>query len=334
MLPATPANYRTERLGITAVASAIANLGLIWRETPSADVGIDGQIEHVNENGFTTGRLVSVQVKSGASYFGSETENCYRFYPDEKHRHYWEQHPLPVILVLHDPDTPCSYWADVRQQLRGETPGVALNVPKHQILQSTSALSLFETTGLTESPFIKDLDELCARMIATKSDNACFPISHFDLFAHGLTNIARSIYFGIDVPVMVAEANLYTSNAEVGVGLGEREHDFLFAFVQFLIAQNLAHVDFATCLTDWLDRRMQPHFVAPLTSRGRTLVRHIQEKEASLVADGYLPDIGTTLVAREAFFGIIPPSLSSRLPRIQAFQAAMRGIAQAASAEQ
>ena len=326
MLPAIPANYRTERLGIAAVATAIANLGLIWRETPTGDVGIDGQIEHVNAEGLATGRLVSVQVKSGLSYLAHETDNGFRFYPDEKHRRYWEQHPLPVLLVLHNPETHQSYWTDVRQQLRGEAPGAALNVPKDQILQSTTTMSLFETFGLDETAFIADIDELCSRMIETRSKNACFPVSQFDLFSHGLTNIARSIYFGMDVPLMVAEANLCASEAECGVGIGEPEYEFLFDFVKFLISQHLARIDFGTCLVDWFDREMVPHFVAPLTSRGRALVGHIQEKEASLVASGALPDIGTTLVAREAFFAMVPSSFSNRLPRIQKFQTALRGM--------
>ncbi|KWV92596.1 DUF4365 domain-containing protein [Erythrobacter sp. AP23] len=321
----TPANYQKERLGINAVATAIASLGCIWRETPTGDVGIDAQIEHVNGKGQATGRLVSVQVKSGISYFGNESGEAYRFYPEDKHRIYWEQHPLPVILVLHHPDSQQSYWADVRQQLRGEAPKKALLIPKNQVLQAASAISLFETSGLDESPFIQDLEELCIKMVETRSDNGCFPVSYFDLFTHGLTNIARSIYFGMDVPLMVAETNLRASGADVGVGVGEKEHEFLFAFVKFLLSQNLAHIDFATCLIDWVDRQMQPHFVAPLTSRGRALVQHIHEKEASLVAKGALPNLGATFVAQEAFFAMVPPSFSNRLPRIQEFQAAVRG---------
>lgn len=160
-------------------------------------------------------------------------------------------------------------------------------------------------------------------MMARRSANAGFPVSHFDLFAHGLTNIARSIYYGMDVPLMVAEANLARADCEIGVGIGEDEQFFLFDFVKFLIAQNLAHVDFSDCLIDWIDREMQPHFVAPLTARDRDLVRRIHEKEVALVRSGTRPDIGTTLVAREAFFEMAPYSFSNRLPRIQEFQAAM-----------
>lgn len=41
-----------ERLGVNAVAEAMAKIGQIWRETPMADVGIDGQIEYVSPEGF------------------------------------------------------------------------------------------------------------------------------------------------------------------------------------------------------------------------------------------------------------------------------------------
>ena len=323
MLPKSPSNYQTERLGINAVAVAVARLGLIWRETPTGDVGIDGQIEYVDAAGHASGRLLSVQVKSGASYFANETDDTYLFYLGAKHRSYIEQHPLPVILVLHNPETDCSYWADVRQQLRGERAEAAVRVPKVSVLQAATAPMLFETNGIDGSVFIEDLDDVCAAMIAKRSANAGFPVSHFDLFAHGLTNIARSIYYGMDVPLMVAEANLARANSEFGVGIGEDEQIFLFAFVKFLIAQNLARVNFGDCLIDWIDREMQPKFVAPLTARGRDLVRRISDKEIALANSGALPEIGTTLVAREAFFEMVPYSFSNRLPRIQEFQAAM-----------
>ena len=58
-----------ERLGVNAVAEAMAKVGQIWRETPMADVGIDGQIEYVSPEGFATGRMIAVQIKSGPSFF-------------------------------------------------------------------------------------------------------------------------------------------------------------------------------------------------------------------------------------------------------------------------
>ena len=331
MLPKTPATYLTERAGINAVASAIANMGLIWRETATGDVGVDGQVEYVDAAGQATGRLLSVQVKAGASYFANERKDAYSFYPEAKHRGYWEQHPLPVILVLHDPRTGTSYWADVRQQLRGEAPQKALVVKKANVLQAASPHALFETSGLDGSAFIEGLADVMTQMIRTRSGNPRFPVSHFDLFVHGLTNIARSIYYGMDVPMMVAEANLAAADSEFGWSVGEDEEQFLFSFVKFLIAQNLARIDFADCLIDWIDREMQPHFVAPLTSRGRALVRYIHAVEAEMVTGARLPDDGHVHVAQEAFFSMNLVSFSRRLGRIQAFQDALRQEASGSS---
>lgn len=66
---ARPAGRCTERAGVNAVASMVNDARCIWRETPLRDVGIDGQVEYVTPSGAATGRLVLLQVKSGATYF-------------------------------------------------------------------------------------------------------------------------------------------------------------------------------------------------------------------------------------------------------------------------
>ena len=67
-------NYQQERNGILAFSMEVNKLGLIWRETPMVDVGIDGQIELVDDDGNATGRILAVQIKSGASYFHDHGE--------------------------------------------------------------------------------------------------------------------------------------------------------------------------------------------------------------------------------------------------------------------
>jgi hypothetical protein len=51
----------------------------------------------------------------------------------------------------------------------------------------------------------------------------------------------------------------------MGMGMGDAEHRFLFDFVKFLLAQGLAQIDYSDCPIDWVERQMQPHFVAPLS---------------------------------------------------------------------
>ncbi len=262
-----------------------------------------------------------MQVKSGLSYFDKPSTRGWKFYPEDKHRNYWEFFPLPVLLVLHNPESGIAYWADVRQALRN--PGanrVFVEVPENNRLDRTEATALFETAGVLDQPFIEDLDDVLAQLLAAQSNNASFPLSHFDLFALGLTNIARSIYYGMDLIIDAVECNLAAVESPFGMGLGDTEHWFAFDFVKFLIAQNLAQIDYSDCLIDWVDRQVQPHFVAPLTSRGRALVALIHQKEQSLIAEGKMQDAGMMHVAQEGFFGMVPESYLRRIPVIRQFQ--------------
>ncbi|EGH05581.1 hypothetical protein PSYAE_27201, partial [Pseudomonas amygdali pv. aesculi str. 0893_23] len=53
-----------------------------------------------------------------------------------------------------------------------------------------------------------------------------------DLFVHGLTNICRCIYYGMDMIVSSVEYNLKATNAPYGMGMGYQEHQFAFGFVK------------------------------------------------------------------------------------------------------
>jgi hypothetical protein len=187
-------------------------------------------------------------------------------------------------------------------------------------LRETDPLQIFETSGVQGSPFIADLQDLLTALVRAQSKEASFPVSYFDLFTNGLTNICRSIYYGIDLVKNVAEMNLAYQGCEWGVGMGHPEHAFAFDFVKFLLAQNLAQVDYSDCLIDWVDREMHPHFVAPLTSRGRALVALIHEEENRLMERGVLPIEGGLRVAQEGQFAMTELSYFGRLPRIRAFR--------------
>lgn len=321
-LPKADATYAQERLGIAAIQGYAARRQQIWRETATGDVGIDGNLEFVNTDGSATGRIVAVQVKSGTSYFANPSDAGWKFYPQKMHRNYWESFPLPVLLVLHDPRSGKSYWTDARQALR--TPGgesAYIEVPSENVLEEADAVALFENAGVQDQPFIPEIVEVLKRLLATKSRSGSFPLTYFDLFVHGLTNICRSIYYGMDTICNAVEYNLEASESAFGMGMGNEEHQFVFGFVKFLIAQNLAQIDYADCLIDWVDREMHPHFVAPLTSRGRALVALVQKQELQLVAEGKMPNGNGYHVAQEGFFGMILESYIRRFPRIREFQA-------------
>ena len=304
-----------ERFGVNAVAEAVARMGLIWRETASADVGIDGQIEYVGPDG-ATGQIIAVQVKSGPSFL-KEKDGNWVFYPDEKHRFYWERFPLPVLVVLHDPESGISYWEDVRRHFR--TPGAkqaGILVAKTNVLQKAQPNELFQNYAVSGEPFL-ELNDVLTRIIQTKSNNASFPLSFFDLFCNGLTNICRSIYFGMDVVVTLAEEKLATHDSPCGLGVGDAEYEFMFDFVKFLVQQHLADVDFSQCLIDWHDHQMMPTFMAPLTSRGRELVERIGNLQTELEKKGAInKSEGIRAAQEDSVQMVFAPSHISRIALI------------------
>ena len=53
-----------ERMGVSTIEKIINKMGMIFREQPTDDYGIDAQIEIVEDN-YPTGKLIGVQIKSG-----------------------------------------------------------------------------------------------------------------------------------------------------------------------------------------------------------------------------------------------------------------------------
>lgn len=104
-----------ERLGVYEIGKQISKQGMIFREQPTDDYGIDAQIETM-ENGYASGKLIAAQIKSGESFFHETTETSFVFRGKRKHYDYWLNHSLPVIIVLYNPITDESYWQVVNER--------------------------------------------------------------------------------------------------------------------------------------------------------------------------------------------------------------------------
>lgn len=198
-------NYFTEREGILAVEKSVNQLRCIWRETPNADVGIDGQIEYVDTDGNCTGHVVAVQVKSGASYIKRVT-NGISFTPSERHAQYWEHFPLPVLIIIHDPDSGATYWGDVRKHLRSDQKKYkTITIPETQKLTIENRNALFESCGALGFLLLSEA-EVAKILAQTEHPDAGFNLSFFDIFSNGLTDIGRKLFFSLDFCLDVAEA--------------------------------------------------------------------------------------------------------------------------------
>ena len=63
-----------DRKGVNLTERQVLEAGLIFREQPVSDYGIDAHIE-IENNGKATGRLIAVQIKSGPTCFKEKDKN-------------------------------------------------------------------------------------------------------------------------------------------------------------------------------------------------------------------------------------------------------------------
>ena len=275
VLPKYTFENKQELLGVFKVALMLTELGFIFRQTSNTDVGIDGQIEYVNSTCEATGKIAAVQIKSGDSYLKeSKTDkNNWTFYPDEKHKAYWEMYPIPVILLVYSPSNDKIFFIDARYYLKVN--GLKhFKIPKENILNSTNKNKLFETIGNFNEPFL-EINDVFNEMVNKQCKLQIFCLSYLDLYLQGLTNTSRQIYFDMSIAMDIAECrNSYVST-------GNKEYDFLFEYIRFIVNQNLAEIDFGDCLIEWNERQLVPRFLATLTHRGKALIEFIKNVEAN-----------------------------------------------------
>jgi Domain of unknown function (DUF4365) len=107
--------HKTERLGVNAVEEAFLRMGWVFREQPIGDFGIDAHAEPTSDEG-PTGRLIALQIKSGASYFRKRGSG-FVYYGDARHLMYWKNHVLPVYIILHNPEKNLTVWQRVTDHL-------------------------------------------------------------------------------------------------------------------------------------------------------------------------------------------------------------------------
>lgn len=134
----------TERQGVNEVERIFLNeFNWIFREQAISDMGIDAHVEIV-QNGKPTGKLISLQIKTGESHFKMDN-NKLIYYGKNRHLEYWTNHSLPVLLIAHLPNSNVTYWALVSPKNITQTPNAwKIEIPKSQVLNATFKLDLIK----------------------------------------------------------------------------------------------------------------------------------------------------------------------------------------------
>lgn len=117
-------------------------LAWLFRQ-PTDDFGIDAQVEIVDDD-IVIGKLLALQIKSGATWFGEPGPGGWWYRPDTDHVQYWTNHSLPVVIVLYSPETEFCYWQLVNAVTLVKTSGGGwkLFVPADQILDESARTRL------------------------------------------------------------------------------------------------------------------------------------------------------------------------------------------------
>lgn len=188
-------NNIIERNGVLSVAKIVNEMGCIWRETFHNDVGLDGQIEYVDNDGNVTGHLIAVQVKAGQSYLCGNNEEIV-YYPNKKHIAYWESFPIPIVIIFYDDKLNIAYWHDIRRNLRSKKSKVV--IPKTQIFDPGQKNKIFESCGVFDANALLPCDVLL-KMLISKVEKDGFTVSFFELFFGGIIDIGRKIFFSMNL---------------------------------------------------------------------------------------------------------------------------------------
>src|SRR5437764_13149325 len=103
----------TARSGIVKLDRLVTDMGYIWRPTANSDVGMDGEIELVEDRA-ATAKIIKAQVKSGASYFRKEDQRSFEFHASIDDVKYWLAANNPVLIVVYHPERDLLYAVHVQ----------------------------------------------------------------------------------------------------------------------------------------------------------------------------------------------------------------------------
>jgi hypothetical protein len=144
MNPGFPRYTPTAQMGERGVRiiSRIADEEFGWifkRNHQEHDLGIDGQIDVVTD-GYATGQALACQIKCGKSFFEEKNRWGYLYRGEKKHFNYLANYPVPVIIVICDPDTREAYWVRFEAETARVTEaGWVLTIPYTNKLASSKA---------------------------------------------------------------------------------------------------------------------------------------------------------------------------------------------------
>jgi hypothetical protein len=258
--------------GLIQVHKTCIDMCAIWRPTPCHDIGVDGQIEFLEEgdHATSTGKIIAIQVKSGPSYFKSQTENHIKFYALTKHLRYWRSLNLPTLLVLHNPDTQFTVYTEVKSQLDSDR---LILVPKANRFDESTRLTLLEICGRDDDP----------RRLLSKLKSVALAIDH-EKSISGIEFLLSCLapsheYF--ELMMARLKTMLELGFEDDFIGIGRDTYDFIHRCSMLCMSAGITEPFDDEFDNQWYEMKLVPAITVLLTPFGKLvadyLVKHASE---------------------------------------------------------
>ena len=252
---------RTGRIGVAGTQLLFERLGWIFREQPIEDYGIDAHVEVV-ENSTATGKLIALQIKSGKSWFREKTSSGFVFRGNTEHLEYWQQHSLPVMIVLYEDDEQTAYWQAVSSSnIRKTDKAWKLIIP---FSQKIDVLSL------------ERIQELSRKLTAT---NGYTVLSFQDVSHGGAKRYSANILLAkeyakpdiIEISKKITtelKAREYYRNKQVRLHWEGKEAQVIWLFL-YLSLDDVSSANWI-CRTQWISKQLPSEF-SPIKLDGENI---------------------------------------------------------------
>ncbi|MFA5906229.1 MAG: DUF4365 domain-containing protein, partial [Desulfobacula sp.] len=269
-----------EDKGLIKIHSICVEMNAIWRPTPNHDLGIDGQIEFLeNSSNISTGHIIAVQSKSGPSYFKNQDDEYVRYHAEERHVRYWKRIKIPTILVLHNPETDETLYTRVKPQLKNNETVIFLSKTCY-FTGSERDKIIYETQQdyeqfINKTPF--EIIESFKRIEHKREGHKLITGVEFILAS---TNILHN-YFELRMCRINSLYSLLSENS--GFSLNTDDYEFIQRNVLQFHAQRMIP-DFLEEFDEaWFKFHIVPDISVPLTETGTKAIRYLWDN-----LDGYI----------------------------------------------
>ena len=148
----------TAKEGINFVRSVVESGGSLFiKIEQESDLGIDAILEFI-EGGHPLNKQIAVQIKSGASYYTPEANEC--AFPIGSHRTYWSRYPLPVFGLVYVPALQTAYWLNIKRYLEAspEATVIRFSATEANKFNANTFNNLFVPAVVGKTPVL-DFDE-------------------------------------------------------------------------------------------------------------------------------------------------------------------------------